>query len=300
MGVRIYEDKYKDLSAVSIENEILTATFLPKFGGKMASFRYKKTGREFLVQAEGEKYKKLEFAGDYVASECSGFDDMFPTIDERAYDKFPWQGMIMPDHGEVCGLKWEYEIEKNEERIHCWVYGVRLPYKMEKWIYFSDENELMIDYKITNLSVYEFEFIWAAHVMINAEENAEILAPYSEESDIICVFSTDEGFGKKDLKMQWPNIERLDKRRMDISKTLDRKDNGNNYKFYFDNPVPEGWCGYLYNSDKTKLLLKFTEDTLPYLGIWVNEGGFKGYHNIALEPCSATFDDPKIWNDWLR
>jgi hypothetical protein len=26
--------------------------------------------------------------------------------------------------------------------------------------------------------------------------------------------------------------------------------------------------------------------------VWINEGVFKGYRNIALEPCTGTFDDP--------
>ena len=84
---------YKDLKAISMESRLLSAVFLPEQGAKLASLVCRKSGREFLVQAPGENYKKLEYAGEYVAAECSGFDDMFPNIDEYEYTKFPWKGL---------------------------------------------------------------------------------------------------------------------------------------------------------------------------------------------------------------
>ena len=106
---------YKDIQAVSIENTTVKAVFLPEHGGKMASFQHIKTGREFLVQAPGEAYKALAYDGVYIDAECSGFDDMLPTIDEYVYETYPWKGIKMPDHGEVCGLPWRYELDEHGE-----------------------------------------------------------------------------------------------------------------------------------------------------------------------------------------
>jgi hypothetical protein len=138
---------YKDISAVKAETEKLAVTFLPEYGGKCASVKDKKSGREFLSQASGEHYKKLAYDGDYVAAECSGFDDMFPTIDKYYYDRYPWQGVPVPDHGEVCGLEWKYETKKSALRM--WTHSPRFGYKFEKTIS-EIKDGVSIDYLVTN------------------------------------------------------------------------------------------------------------------------------------------------------
>jgi hypothetical protein len=284
--MRIEETTYKDISAVSMESERLRAVILPAYGGKMASLVDKVSSREFLVQADGDKYKKLRYAGDYVAAESSGFDDMFPTIDAWAYDKYPWQGTIMPDHGEVCGLPWAYDAEG--ESLHCWVYGVRFSYRLDKWLRFETDETLAIRYKVQNLSPFNLDYIWAAHVMINAEPGARILLPYEDGAGAVCVFSEDNAFAVPGMAMSWPNTKTMAQGIVDISRT--RVDGSNTYKLYFDAPMPQGWCDYAY-SDGTTLRLNVSEQ-VKYLGVWINEGAFKGYKNIAFEPCTGTFDNP--------
>jgi len=289
MTFKIYESRYKDIASVTIENDYLTAVFLPEFGGKMASFRNKGTGEEYLAQAENESYKVLEYDGSYVDSECSGFDDMFPAIDRYFYADYPWKGVEVPDHGEVCGLRWDWDKEAN--CLHMSVNGVRFPYRMEKWIRFTSENELGIVYKVTSLSSFDMDFIWAAHAIINAdEEGGEILLPYGSGSDITCTFSRDEGFSAYGGKMKWPEAIRRDGRSQKLNETMARNENGNNYKVFFDERISEGWCGYRYNSTGTVLKLEFPPEKVPYMALWVSEGSFKGYHSVALEPCTGTYD----------
>ena len=73
--MRIQESKYKERPAVVLESDALIATFLPQDGGKMASLRVRKSGKELLVTKKEAEYKVLKYDGDYVSSECSGFDD---------------------------------------------------------------------------------------------------------------------------------------------------------------------------------------------------------------------------------
>lgn len=292
MSTLIYESTYKDVKAVAIENEKILVKFLPDHGGKLASFICKESGRELLVQAEGGSYKKLEYDGDYVESECSGFDDMFPTIDKAYYSNYPWEGIEMPDHGEVCGLKWDHTIEDN--CLYMSVNGVRFPYKLEKWIRVDEGNELRIDYKLTNLSDFDMDFIWAGHIMLNAREGAELLLPYKEGAETVCVFSSDIDLGKFGDTVLWPATRKKDggSQRLDITPKRDIK--GNSYKYYFKEKMPEGWFGYRYPDDRLEMIISLPEDKIPYMGIWVNEGSFKNYYNIAPEPCTGTFDKPEM------
>jgi hypothetical protein len=288
MKTKIFESTYKDQKAVTLENHAIKAQFLPELGGKMASFFDKVTGREFLVQAPGMTYRVLEYDGSYVDAECSGFDDMFPTIDPCYYERDPWAGIKVPDHGEVCGLRWQYEIREDELLLST--YGVRFPYRLEKRVRFLHEQALHMDYLLTNLSDFAMDFIWAAHPMINAEADAELLLPFPEDSTITCVFSTDSGFGRYGEPMKWPLAIRQDTKQQALNRMQPRNTQGNNYKFYFNSKIPAGWFKYRYNSDQTVLTLLFPEVRVPYFSIWVNEGSFHGHYSIAPEPCTGAFD----------
>ena len=79
----------------------------------MVSLVCKETGYEFLVQRKGKTYREQPFDGVYVEGECSGYDDMFLTVDECYYENDPWKGIKMADHGEVWSLPWECEIINN-------------------------------------------------------------------------------------------------------------------------------------------------------------------------------------------
>ena len=182
MATTIYESQYKDQPAVSLESEAVRVQFLPGIGAKMASLVYKPRDFELMVQAPGAEYLMQPFDGDYVSGECTGFDDMFPTIDLCYYDRFPWQGTKMADHGEVWSLPWQHEVDG--ERLHFAVYGVRFPYKLEKWVSFQTDTILHLDYRLTNLSPFDFDFVWAAHMMINIEEGTELVLPDGVQSII--------------------------------------------------------------------------------------------------------------------
>lgn len=288
----IRDSRYKDRDAVTIESDMLAVQFMPELGAKMVSLVCRKTGREFLAQAAGAEYKVLEYDGDYVESECSGFDDMFPTIDRVFYDSYPWKGVEIPDHGEICGLPWD--CERGSDSLHMSVHGVRFPYRLEKRIEFETPNVLKIDYRAVNLSEFDMDFLWAAHPMINAEEGGEILVPYENGAAVTCGFSWDEGLAGYGDAMTWPQARGRDGKARALNVTPARDEEGNNYKFFFDHKMPDGWCAYRYPDGGPLLRLSFPADKVPYLCVWVNEGSFHGLHNVAMEPCTGSYDRPDL------
>ena len=67
---------------------------------------------------------------------------------------------------------------------------------------------------------------------------------------------------------------------------------GDAYKFYYLDRLPEGYCEYRYPSRGTRFRIESDPDCLPYLGLWMNTGSCKGYYNIAIELATAPFDTP--------
>ena len=101
--MKISRGKYKDIGGIILEYGAYRITVLPSQGGKVASF--KKEGKEYLAQREGERYRKLTLDSSYIESECSAFDDMFPTIDPCSNGFRDYL-----DHGEVCRIPHDYQM----------------------------------------------------------------------------------------------------------------------------------------------------------------------------------------------
>ncbi len=288
MNTTVTPSTYKDQRAVTIETGRVCAKFLPEQGSKLASLVYKPLGYEMLVQRPAARYLLQPFDGDYVAGECSGLDDMFPTIDACYYDRFPWAGTKMADHGEVWSLPWDETVEADGIRFS--VNGVRFPYHLEKWVHFTSEGVLRLDYKVINLSRFDFDFLWSAHPMFNLEEGAELVLPEGVEH-IVSTLDIPGKLGAYGDVFPWPVTTLADGSQRDF-RMMRPKTARDAYKYFIKEKMPEGWCGVKYHQSNFSLVMSFPVAQVPYLGVLPNEGGWQDLYNIFLEPCTAPFDRP--------
>lgn len=287
MSVKIYPSQYKDQNAISIESSLILAQFLPGIGAKLSSLVYKPRNLELLVHRPDPKYRIAPYDGDYVAQgECSGLDDMFPSIDRCYYERFPWQGTLIPDHGEVWSLPWECRIES--DRLHFSVHGVRFPYQLEKWVSLRDEGALHIDYRVTNLSGFDFDFLWAAHPMFVLEEGAQVRLPGGVHH-IVTAFSATGSMGKYGEVLDWPDATLPGGQTLDLSRMRPASVRQAS-KYYIKGKLPEGWCTLTYPKSMLDLTLSFPVESVPYLSLLPNEGGWQDLYMIFIEPATASFD----------
>jgi hypothetical protein len=284
----ISHSSYKNKSSIVLENTKIRAEFLPEQGSKMASLFNKETGYEYLIQRPDKIYRDQPFDGTFVDGECSGYDDMFPTIDICEYETDPWKGVKMADHGEVWALPWAHT--HNDISLNMSVKGVRFPYELEKNISFVSEDTLRLDYTLTNPGTFDFEFLWAGHLMINIEEGTVVKVP-DDCREAVTVLTNGEGnFG--DIN-NWPLFK--DKNGINYRADLCRPKVVKGFeKYYFNNKLTDGWCELKYPDNKTKLKISFPVETVPYLGILMNEGGWDDLYNIIIEPCTICYDRPDV------
>ncbi len=135
--VSINRSDYRGTESLIMENDYMAFTVLP-FGGRIVSILDKSINKEFLMQQEGIKYNHVEYDSDYDEADPAGFDDMFPTIEESFYPDYPWEGILLPDHGEVWSLPWDYNIKSDAVKMS--VNGIRLPYRLEKEISITEKK----------------------------------------------------------------------------------------------------------------------------------------------------------------
>lgn len=257
----IKETFYKDRPAVKLSCDKFTATFLPKDGGKLASFK-SNSGFEYLLQTEGEKYRRLDLAGRFVKSECSGFDDMFPTIDQCVVN-----GMEYLDHGQICRQELDAEIDGNRLTLCCKLQDLNIFYKKTAYI---KDDALVVEYHIENHNDFDFEYLWAGHIMIRGEEGAYAV-------------SNLDGTPRK-IVSGTPVSE-------ETAHILPQKVH-KNYKFYYTDANPPVKCGVVFPKSNTEICVECDSDVVKYFGAWVNAGDINSAYTIAIEPCTALYDDP--------
>lgn len=257
----IFETEYKNRPAVAVKGGNLTAVFLSLDGGKMASLKTD-DGTELLEQAKGENYRPLTLDGSYIDAECSAFDDMFPTIDPCSI-----AGHDYLDHGEVCRIEHTAEIKAEKLLLSCIAKSVNARFSKE---IYAEKNGISIKYSIENLNSKPLPYIWAGHMMFAAKKGAKVFSNVPQSSNIRVTF------GKIP---QNPEI------------IGDYSTDGESYKYYLEDAVSPLCCGIEYFDGK-KVTVSFDNDTVCRLGVWMNNGSFKGMYNIALEPCTAPYDSP--------
>ncbi len=289
---------YKDQLAITLESETIAAQFLPGVGAKLCSLIYKPANLELLLQRPAEKYLLAPYDGGYVTEgECSGFDEMFPSIDKSFYEGYPWRGTPIPDHGEVWSIPWVCTIAKRDpvsgrdrvsDCLHFSVHGVRFPYRLEKWVSIFDDLTLHTDYRLTNLSGFDLDFMWAAHIMLNLEEGAELTLPDGVRK-IVTALNFDGSLGRYGDEFDWPVATLSDGRRRDLRR-MQPKTAANAVKYFVKGKMPEGWCRLTYPRSGCELRLSWPAERVPYFAVLPDEGGWQDLYGVFLEPATASFD----------
>lgn len=266
---------YKSRPAFAVGTSAMTAIFLPQDGGKLASVKAT-DGFEFLCENPSPDYTPLAYDGVYTRAECASFDDLFPTVDPYTPVSGAYAGVTYPDHGEVCRLPYEAQVSGNT--LTMTAQSRLFPLTYQKEITPGSDGTVAIRYGIRNRGEHRFPYIWAAHCMLRGQDDLRLLTPYPPEAPKTYMFgaTADEGLPTHSLMGHAPD--------------------GRAYKYYFDEPSDGGFVGGLYTASGHRFLLEFGTSggsALPYLGVWINNGTFKGYYNIALECATAPYDSPQ-------
>ncbi|MBZ5561514.1 MAG: hypothetical protein LAP13_03745 [Acidobacteriia bacterium] len=287
--------KYKDVDAVIVESEALRLAVVPDSGAKIASLIHKKTGRECLFQAPGERFRRGAYAAPFESAEVTGFDEMFPTITECLCDVEPWAGARMPDHGEVWSLPWKCEITGSEVRAS--VHGVRFPYVLTRTLSFARPNTVLLRYRTENPSACDFPAMWAAHPLFNMTPGTRIIVPQSARH----IMNTEPGpaLGGYGGRFDFPNARTEDGREWDLSR-IGPRERKLYFKYFFLDALEEGFTILHDPSTRETVALVWAIEQVPYLGMWINEGGWEDWFHVAPEPCTAPFDRWDVARQWGR
>jgi len=265
--------------------EKLSLCVIPELGSKVVSLFNRTTRREWLWSS-GKDLGNRGYGSPFSSGDESGWDEMFPGINESEYPEEPWKGHRIPDHGEVWSMAWEASRTGGE--LRCAAEGVAFPYRLEKTYSFPDESTVRIDYVATNLSDRSFSFHWAAHPLFQAREGMKLRVP-DELNEIEIAYSEGNRLGRFGDRISWP-FPKSRGESVDLSR-LGAPDRSVADKYYFTGKLTRGWAKLTDPATGEELALRFPVDQVPYLGIWANSGGYGGFNHFAIEPATGRMDD---------
>lgn len=245
-----------------LENEFLIVEVLKEFGGKIASIYHKELDYEVLFQPKEESYKIPILGDSFSKYDTSGADEMLPTIDECYY---PNSYRKLKDHGDIWAQKWNFK--EKEEGLECRVRCDSIKLDFKRTIKLEGES-ILLDYELYNPTEQELFYLWAFHPLMNFDNSTEL--EFSTDSEII-------------------NVMNENKYDFNYLKLGEYPDEGE-YKFYFKEPLEEGFARIIYKNKNAVVEFNFDTKINKYLGVWITTGGFKGERNLAIEPASGFYD----------
>ena len=271
------------------------AVILPGWGAKTVSLVHRASKTETLWQNPAPTFARTAYGDSYGKGEFAGFDEMFPTISRCFYESAPWAGTEVPDHGEVWTVPWE--CAEGFDHATFTVNGVRFPYRLQKTV--SLQGEKLHRALRGGKPVRASRWISSGRRTRSSTRptGMQFIVPRGMRRVINAVPGT--VLGGYGVKLDFPEARRDDGKTVRLDVVPARNDTGYQ-KYWFEQKVTEGWCMLHDPARRLSIGMSFPPEQVPYLGMWLNEGGYAGQYNIAPEPATAAMDRIDFSKMWDR
>jgi len=269
--MKISKEKYINADAVLLETEDIKVYVLLEFGFKIASIYHKGKDKELLSQPRKGEYEMPVYGERFSKYDASGLNDMIPTLESCEYPDGFYEGITIPDRGEVWSRQWDMEIV--EDGVKGSINLKTLPVKFSKYVTIKDGNTISIDYEIENLADKEVKYLWTLQSLNVCDDDTEFIFQ-DDMKNIINVKSNED-------------LTRLDYKK--ISEFRDSRF----YKFFFWGQFKEGKVGIDYTKDRIKYIIEYDIKKHPHVGVFVD----KKYGKCSVEPSNGFFDSVSVAHD---
>ncbi|CAH1221780.1 hypothetical protein PAECIP111892_05043 [Paenibacillus auburnensis] len=265
------------------ENDFFSVTIVPQRGSKIVSLLDKRNEREWIYRTD-QPWEPLKLGMDWGAGDRGGWDEMFPTINASSCPDKGYEHVSFPDHGEVWSREWNYALLGAQLRLE--ICGVQLPYTLRKTVSLSGSS-LIIHYELENLGTQLFSYLWAAHPLLKVEPGMQ-LRTSPAEGRIQLTYSHRERLGGLHALSSFPIAATKEGGVTDLS-TLEDASGGHAEKYYFTDPLQEGYAGISDPFTGAEISFHFDSEEVPYLAIWAHYGAM-GDYTVAPEPATGYLD----------
>jgi len=263
------------LHPVRIENEAFRIEVWPGFGGKVSSIVDKADNYELLFTYPTEIPTTPMYDIPYPRGWYAGWDECIPAVGQSPYVGHPYDGIQVPDHGEIWGLPTTTAVPTKDGITTVWN-GLRFGYRLSRKLSLVG-SAITAEYALINLAPFEFRFVWAQHALFALDQDVEIelgdlgmRGSHSHTGEPL----NDDFYWSDDHPFRRPNA---------LPKDL-------GWKLFSKSKIPSP-AAIRYPMRGRTLTIAYSSNDVPaFWGVWINTGGWGHHHHFAIEPCTGTYD----------
>lgn len=199
--------------------------------------------------------------GLYEDRPVYGYDDCFPSV---VACRYPKSNVNIPDHGELCYLKWK--VIKSTSHLIFSVRSKILPLIFVRKIDFCDDY-LLWNFEVINEGTEIFPFQHVMHPLVPISQLSSIELP-----DFQAAYDWEE---KTHVVLKGKN---------DICEFFMNRPSRSHSMLFFQN-VSEGRIRWTYKNG-TGITASFPVEIFPTIGVWWNNLGYPDEDNLRRDECS--------------
>ncbi len=273
--------------SIALDNGRVRLEVAPEAGAKIVSLVRIESGREFMLQQDPALRDPCPKPRQFE-HHAYGFDECFPSISACEYPQDAFQGVPLPDHGDLWSVPWKHRV--NHDCVEVAVESRCLPCIFRKRIGL-EANSVVLAYQLVSVTDKPFCYLWSAHPLLQIEPGCRIVLGQDVRS--VLVESSARGqFTPPGDRCAWPVARVSAGGEFDLSVIGDGTA-GTAVKL-FTARLREGSGAVYYPKTDESISFHFDPMLIPYLGIWICEGGWPaaggGRFTAALEPCTSSSD----------
>ncbi len=283
MNVSVARQQFEGWDCLTVANDHLIIRVFPELGGRVASLRERRTGRDWLWNPpSGPRLFRNALGDPFSVSPHVGLDECIPTI-----APCQWRERRLPDHGEIWPLPWAVDDASLARGIVSM--SVDLPITPLRFARSMrlEGNCVRFDYRLQNLGTQPEDYLWAMHPLFTLQAGDTLEMPDDVSSiKLECAAGgTTDGRG---ATWSWPEPfpgVRLDR--------LELPDNTAGYLKAF--ATTRHGEVRLRNADaRCGLTIRWDVVANPCVGLWLTRGGYRGWHHVAVEPSNGAPDSLEL------
>jgi hypothetical protein len=265
--------------SITIENDAVAMEVWPQFGGKITSIVDKADDHELLFSYPMELPEGPRYDVAYADIWHAGWDECLPAIAKSKYVGHPYDGVSVPDHGELWGIP--TTASPTKDGITCVWNGLRFGYRLTRKL-FLEGPTIQADYTLVNLAPFEFRFVWSMHALFSMAQPVRLELTGSP----LFRLSHDHLGTEIQMPFDWPMANPGE----DLSRPYDapaRK----GWKAFSTDPIESAFVIHYPNRKRT-VTIEYSTDSAAkaFWGVWINTGGSSGHRHFSVEPTAGRFD----------
>jgi hypothetical protein len=254
---------------VRLESDNLQVDLAPDVGGRIISLTERRSGHQFLWRNQGLKLKLLRSGSDYDPNFYGGIDELLPNdIPETISD------VSCPDHGELWTTALECEVEEERLVLRGTLPRFGLNYERRTTLR-ADIPELELDYRISNPTDRQRQFLWKLHAAVAVQAGDIIDCPAGKGQVVDLAYSRQKTLAP----FPWPTLAGQ------AVNVVPERDGTMDFFYLFD--LRSGQVAWRRPKANLRLTYSFDTKVFPYVWLFASYGGFLGHYTVVLEPCTA-------------